>query len=160
MRKLLLLIGVGGLGLGTFLYYRKQVAILKEIEWKIKNVKINHLSTSDAQLLTTMEVVNNADISFTITGYDVDIFVNDKKVANVVNRDISVKLPRMGVPTQFNFLINVKPSELGLGNLISQVFNSVSTTTFKVVGRVSVKKGIFTFNNQEIDLTWNMEDIL
>ena len=158
MKKWLFLIGLGGLGLGSFLYYRRQLALLYNFKWNVEDVKVKKLSLSDTQLIVTMGIVNDADISFTLTGYNFDISIDGKTIANISNKDINVIIPRNSKPASINFLVSMNPKEMGLKNIVSQLLRTSTRTDIKIKGTTSVKMGLFTFRKFPIEVDYMIED--
>jgi len=163
MRKLLFIFGLGSLVLGSYYYYRKQLKLLADISFKVVGVKIVEYSPFKLQINT--EITNNSEISFTISGYDIDVIVNGKEIGQVKNSSLNQKLEGFGGKSQINFFTTFNPQETGLlsgglSSILSNVLDTLGDTTIKLKGRVSVKRGLFVYSNYPIDFTYKLEDFL
>ena len=158
MKKSLFIIGVGTLILGAYLYYRKQLEILLNFTYKIKKVEIDNFSP--LTLSITTEITNDSEISFFIIGYDIDVFVNGEYVALVKNSTLNQKLDGFGSKSQINFSTIISPKQSGVGSVLSSVLTDLYKTKIEFKGKVSVKKGLFTYANYPVDISWKLEEFL
>jgi hypothetical protein len=155
---------VGSLGIGAYVYYRRQLKMLSEISYKVTGVSILEYAPLKLQINTTL--TNESEFSFTIRGYDMDIFVNGKKVADVKNKSLDQKIKGFGGTSNISFVTSFNASELGFGKggglstLLSGVLDNIANTDLRLKGEISVKRGLFEFSNYPVDFTYKMEDFL
>ena len=163
MRKLLFLFGIGSLGIGAYFYYRRQLELLEKIEYKVSGIEILQVAPLKLQIQTTL--TNQSEFTFTIRGYDFDIYINDKKVAEVKNAKLDQKIKGLGGQSNINFITEVNKEELGigtggLGSLLSGVLDNLGQTDIRFKGNISVKRGLIEFSNYPVDFQYKLEDFL
>ena len=161
MRKLLFIFGLGSLGIGAYIYYKRQLEMLKNISYKVVGVDI--LEYTPLTLQVSTELTNNSEVAFTIKGYDIDVIVNGIKVARVKNASLNEELRGFGATSTINFItsLSIKESGSSLGQILGGVFDGqMADTSIVFKGVVGVKRGIFEFSNYPVDLEWKLGDFL
>ena len=163
MRRLLFLVGLGTLGLGMYKFYLRQISILEDFDWRISNIRIDSI-LPNIKVFMTFNITNNSELTATIEGYDVDILVNGKKVSNIKNMDISKKLKGFGGKTGFNFLVNIKYSDLGIGTggfnkLLSGVLDDAKNSTINLKGYVDIKRGFISLPKYPVDVVLKLSEL-
>lgn len=162
MRRVLFLIGLGAVGIGVYKFYLRQYAILEDFDWRISNIKVLNLFP-DLKVSMTYHITNNSEITATIQGYKIDVLVNDKKVSTLQNVDINKKLKGFGATTAFNFIADVKYSDLGIGTggfnkLLSGVLDDVKNSTITFKGHVDIKRGFVSLPKYPVDVVYKLEE--
>lgn len=161
MRKLLLLFGIGSLGFGAYLYYKRQLEVLEDITYKVVGVKISTYNPFSVEIST--ELTNDSEISFTIKGYDIDVVVNGQKVAEIKNAQMNEKLKGFGAKSNINFVtaLSLNNSTGNIGTLLDGVFGKgIKDTIVKLEGSVSISRGLFEYSNYPVDLEWSLDNFL
>ncbi len=158
-RKSFFLLGVGSLVAGAYFYYKRQLEVLENIKYKVVGIKIQSLTPLTLNI--SAEVINDSEISFTITGYNIDIIVNGEKVANVVNSNLNQKLKGFGDKSIIDFTTTFRAKkEGGIKGVLSGVLDSIADTDLQMKGNISVKRGIFEYSNYPVDYTYKLADFL
>jgi len=162
MRRLLFLVGLGTLGIGVYKFYLRQAAILEDFDWSIANIKIDSI-LPNIKVFMTFNITNNSELTATIEGYDVDVLVNGVKVSTIKNMDISKKLKGFGGTTGFNFVADIKYSDLGVGTggfteLLSGVLDDVKNSTITFKGHVNIKRGFISLPKYPVDVVFKLSE--
>lgn len=163
MRRLLFLVGLGTLGIGVYKFYLRQIAILEDFDWSIANIRIDSI-LPNIKVFMTFNITNNSELTATIEGYDVDVLVNGIKVSTIKSVDISKKLKGFGGKTGFNFVADIKYSDLGIGtggfkDLLSGVLDDVKNSTLTFKGVVDIKRGFITLPKYPVDVVFKLREL-
>ncbi len=160
MRNALIFLGVSGLAYGIYKFYMAQVEILKKLSIKIADVQVLGGGYSEVNLLIKTIITNNSEINFTLTGYDLDLYVNGKKVSKITNSGLNEKLEGFGNESQIDFNATFSPQQFFETDLLGSVINLFDKTDIRIVGKANVKKGILGFTNYPIDVEFQLADVL
>ena len=88
MRKILFFTGLGALGLGAYLFYKRQLDILYDFKYSINDIKILERTADKITLQITISVRNESELDFYIKGYDLNVLINNEVVSNVKNSNM------------------------------------------------------------------------
>ena len=160
MRKIFLLLGVGGVAYGLYSFYLKQIEILQNLSYSLKGIKLSDFSLSSTDVVLTLEVVNNSDISITISKYYFDVYVNNIFVGVIQSKNVNEQLKGLGGISTFNVKVRVKNSALIGGNLISGIRQNFKNATIRLKGVYGLKKGIINFKDLQVDETFKVKDFM
>jgi len=158
-RKSFFLLGLGSLVAGAWLYYRRQLELLENIKYKVVGVNIQSFAPLTLDIST--ELTNESEITFTLMGYEIDIFVNGEKVANVKNSNLNEKLKGFGDKSVINFTTTFRgKNEGGLKGILSGVLDNIADTDLQIKGKISVKRGFFEYTNYPVDFSYKLAEFL
>lgn len=160
MRKIFLLLGVGGVAYGLYTFYLKQLEILENLTYRLKGISLGSISLDSTEVNLKLEVVNNSDISITITNYYFDIFVNNIFVGVVKSSNLNQQLKGLGGVSTFDITIKVKNSSLIGTNLISGLRENFKNATIRMKGIYGLKKGIIKFKDLQVNETFKVKDFM
>ena len=160
MRKIFLLLGVGGVAYGLYSFYLKQLEILENLNYSLKKIRVGNISLDSTEINLTLEVVNNSDISITITNYYFDVFVNNIFVGVVKSGNINQQLKGLGGISTFNVTVKIKNSALIGTNLISGLRENLKNSTIRLKGVYGLKKGFIRFKDLQVDETLKVKDFM
>ena len=160
MRKIFLLLGVGGVAYGLYSFYLKQLEILENLNYSLKKIRLGNISLDSTEINLTLEVVNNSDISITITNYYFDVFVNNIFVGVVKSGNINQQLKGLGGISTFNVTVKIKNSALIGTNLISGLRENLKNSTIRLKGVYGLKKGFIRFKDLQVDETLKVKDFM
>ena len=160
MRKIFLLLGVGGVAYGLYSFYLKQLEILENLNYSLKKIRLGNISLDSTEINLTLEVVNNSDISITITKYYFDVFVNNIFVGVVKSGNINQQLKGLGGISTFNVTVKIKNSALIGTNLISGLRENLKNSTIRLKGVYGLKKGFIRFKDLQVDETLKVKDFM
>ena len=80
MKKILLLLGLGGIGYAFFNYFRNQYKLALDWDFKVKGVKVLYLDKKRTKLNLVISVLNKSIFELKVKNYDLDIFYEDVKI--------------------------------------------------------------------------------
>ena len=160
MRRLFLLLGVGGVAYGLYAFYLKQLEILENLTYKLKGIKFSGISLSSTDVILTLEVVNNSDISITISKYYLDVYVNNIFIGVIQNANVNQDLKGLGGISTFNVKVRVKNSALIGSNLISGLRENFKNATIRLKGVYGLKKGFIKIKDLEVNETFKVKDFM
>ncbi len=150
--------GVAILLAGTGAYLYNQVLKLKSGTFKVLGVKNLLLSGNKLSLTLVSQFKNNSDIPATIKDQDYDVFINDKRVANVHNVD-SIKI----ASNNYNIVelkVDVNLNSVliaGLANL-GNIFNNKDAIKIKLKGTLKWQSGIISAK-QPFEINYTLKEI-
>lgn len=162
LRQGLLLIGGGAIAFGLIKYFQQQKQLLKAIGYKVVRVQFAESSLQNVKLLITLKLTNNSDISFTIGGYTLNVFVNDEPVSRVVNVKFDEKVSGFGQSKGIQFYADFSPQQLLQGDLITDILTSgnIGNTDIAVKGVFTIKKYGFKLSDYPVDIALKLEDFV
>lgn len=159
MKKILLILGVGGIGYAFFNYFKKQYKLALDWNFKVKGVKVLYLDKKRAKLNLVISVLNKSIFELKVKNYDLDIFYEDVKIGNAktstpftVNGDSWFDVPTV-VDIQFSSAKGIL-DEFGV-NLLLQKPMYIDVKGDMNIEISNLKKKII-FNKKDILLTENL----
>ena len=160
MRKILFFTGLGALGLGAYLFYKRQLDILYDFKYSINDIKILERTADKITLQITISVRNESELDFYIKGYDLNVLINNEVVSNVKNSNMNLFLKGMGQSTTITFNADFSPKNYGLLDIVSELITTLGDTLITIRGTAKISKGIFQNWKQPIDETWKLNEFL
>jgi len=162
LRQGLLLIGGGAIAFGLIKYFQQQKQLLQAIGYKVVRVQFAESSLQNVKLLITLKLTNNSDISFTIGGYTLNVFVNDEPVSRVVNVKFDEKVSGFDQSKDIEFYADFSPQQLLQGDLITDILTSgnIGNTDIAVKGVFTIKKYGFKLYDYPVDIALKLEDFV
>ena len=162
LRQGLLLIGGGAIAFGLIKYFQQQKQLLEAIGYKVVKVQFAESSFQNVKLLITLKLTNNSDISFTIGGYTLNVFVNEEPVSRVVNVKFDEKVSGFGQSKDIEFYADFSPQQLLQGNVITDILTSgnIGNTDIAVKGIFTIKKYGFKLSDYPVDIALKLEDFV
>ena len=160
MRKVFILVGLGGLAYGIYNYYMKQLEILQNWDYRIVGGKIINLSPLKVSFQVDVEVTNDSSISITITDYYFDIFLNGVKVGVVKNASVNQRLEANGGKSFLPMIIELQTASFLQGNVLLGLLESVKESTLTQKGYFGLKKGFVKYKNIKLELTYKLKDFM
>jgi len=159
MRKIFLL-GLGLSGLGVYWYYKRQVDLLYKMKYSIADVKILEKTSDNMKVQIILNVVNNSEIDFTLTGWNFEMLINNELVSLISDNGKKVFVKANGGQTQLSFNASFSPKDYGLIDLLASVIDTGKGTLITLKGNVSVYSGFIVSTKSPVDITWRLEDFL
>jgi hypothetical protein len=94
IKKALIIGGLGLAGFGLYRYFKYQVELALKYDYKIKNFKYLGISGDDIKVSATIEISNRSTFQLIINSFDLSLFFDNKKFADVVStQKILIELP-------------------------------------------------------------------
>lgn len=160
MRKVFILVGLGGLAYGVYNYYMQQLEILNNWDYRILGGKIVNINPLKVTLQIDVEVTNDSNISVTITDYYFDIFLNGVKVGVVKNASLNQRLEANGGKSFLPMLIEIQTTQFLKGNVVLGLIESVKNSTLTQKGYFGLKKGLLKYRNIPFEYTYKLKDFM
>jgi len=153
---------VGGIAvlLGVFYYLKKNAMKLMDMTYRFQNFKLKRATLTNVEVTSEVVLTNPSELSFTITGYDVNVQFQGVNVVRLQRSDSNIPIPSNSSVT-IPFDVQFDPRKVGasLLPLFLDVFvNKTSDTKFKLryIGTISAKYGVVGISNIPIDYTYEL----
>ena len=160
MRKLFILLGLGGVAYGFYTFYLKQLEILALFKYKLKGVKILNINLRNVELELLVEIINDSDISIDVSGYDLKVSLNDIFVGTIKNATKNQSLKGLGGISNFPLKLNISTKAFIGTGLINGLQENFKNSTLKIKGTFGLKKGFIKLKDLPIDESYKMKDFM
>jgi hypothetical protein len=157
MRKVFF-IGLALTGVGAYLYYKRQVNLLKKMSFSVKNVKILEKSPELWKSEITLLVKNDSEISFTLTRWNFDILINNEQVTKISDNNQKILVQANGGVTPLTFIVDFSPKKFGLLDIVAQFLETRENTKITIDGNVSIYSGLLMTNKSPVNFTFQLKD--
>jgi LEA14-like dessication related protein len=151
MKNLLLFGGIGLAGFGLFRYFKYQIDLALNYDYKIKNFKVLSYDSQKIIASLELEVVNKSNFQILVNEYDLKISYKGKNFANAKKTTPFLVLPNNSFTLKTEGVINVKESSVAVLPFIQDVL-AKKPINVEVTGSIKVKFiGIdytLNFNNE------------
>jgi LEA14-like dessication related protein len=147
---------------GSMLYLKRQYDLLTNYCYKFKDVVIERLSLADSSLKFVIEFTNKSKLKARVESYDIDIFVNSKKVGKAASNQPIV----IDAAKKFNMAFGVKfntKDVFSLENLWAVIESSQDVAKFKIAfkGNINLSIAGNTIKVQQpVDIVYTLADIV
>jgi LEA14-like dessication related protein len=153
---------VGGVAvlLGVFYFLKKNAMKLMEMTYRFQNFKLKRATLTNVEVTSEVVLTNPSELSFTITGYDVNVQFQGVNVVRLQRSDSNIPIPSNSSVT-IPFDVQFDPRQVGasLLPLFLDVFvNKTSSEKLKLryIGTISAKYGVVGISNIPIDYTYEL----
>jgi LEA14-like dessication related protein len=155
------LTGLGAIGAGLYLFYKKQVGLILQYCYKIEKVDILSFSKDRVKAVMHLKIKNKSSFLLKIFGYRIVFFIMGKKVAEtssdkeqgINNNSVSV----LKVPFEFIPGSILNPDDVK--NLVLFYFMDKKLITFNIIGKI--KAGVnFLAVNIPLDISINLKEAM
>lgn len=85
MKKILYIVGLGGIGYALYSYITKQVALALDWDYKIKSVRVNELTKDGVNFDLILSILNKSSFSLEVKNYDIDVYYADVLIGKAKN---------------------------------------------------------------------------
>ena len=146
--------------LGVFYYFKKNAMKLMEMTYRFQNFKLKRATLSNVEVTSEVVLTNPSQLSFTITGYDVNVQFQGVNVVRLQKSDSNIPIPSNSSVT-IPFDVQFDPRQVGasLLPLFLDVFvNKTSSEKLKLryIGTISAKYGVVGISNIPIEYVYEM----
>ena len=145
--------------IGLVVYVWKQTAKLKNACFFITGGTVNSVSSSNVNITLFAKVKNISDITVTLTGMELDIYVNDLYITHIsstVNQDIiSQSYTTLSLPISFN------PDDLLKAGAatVSDIIDNQASVIIKTSGIASISAGGVNVDNYQVNDEISLQQI-
>lgn len=151
MKKGLLFGGIVLAGFGLYRYFKYQVDMALNYDYKIKNFKIDSYDNDNINVSLELEIKNNSSFEILVKEYDLKLSYKGKNFANTKSVVPFAVLPNNSFNLKTTGVINVQQSKIAVLPFIQDVLGK-KPINVEVSGLVKVKfLGInytLNFNNE------------
>lgn len=159
MRKVFY-IGLALTSVGAFLYYKRQVNLLKKVSFGLGKVKILEKSPESWKSEITLLVKNNSEIDFTLRGWNFDILMNNMQVSKITDTNQKISVKANGGITPISFIVEFSPKQFGLLDIVSQLLETRKDTGITIEGNLSISSGFIIANKMPINYSFKLKDFM
>jgi LEA14-like dessication related protein len=138
IKKALIIGGVGLAGFGLYRYFKYQVDLAMKYDYKIKNFKYLGIKGNDVNVSATIEITNKSNFRLEINSFDLRLFYNGKKFADVVSTKNIIIEPNRSFDITGVGIINVNDIKEGLPSFLSDVLKK-KPINIEVEGYLKIK---------------------
>jgi|WetSurMetagenome_2_1015567.scaffolds.fasta_scaffold324551_2 LEA14-like dessication related protein len=134
IRKSIMAVGiiasVAAIAGGIYMFYKRQISLALQYCYKIAGITIYHVRKDSINFQLILKVQNKSDFSLIINGYDLDVILNSKKIANVKSTMTTKILPATisEIPMELDF----NPSEIFDKNYITELLTYMLADQTKI----------------------------
>jgi LEA14-like dessication related protein len=138
MKKVLLFGGIGLAGFGLYRYFKYQVDMALNYDYKIKNFKILGYDNEKINISLELEITNNSSFEILVKEYDLKLSFKGKNFATTKSKVPFAVLPNNSFTLKTEGVINVKESKIAILPFIQDVLGK-KPINVEVSGFVKVK---------------------
>ena len=138
MKKLLLFGGIGLAGFGFYRYFKYQVNLALNYDYKIKKFEILNYDNNNINISAELEIVNNSSFEILVKEYDLKLFFKGKNIANAKSKVPFAILPNNSFNLKTKGAINVQESKVAILPFVQDVF-AKKPIKLEVTGNIKVK---------------------
>lgn len=141
LKPILIVTGIGVIAYAIYNYYKKQLDIIKNYDYKVTGLRIVSLQKDLVSLDITTRITNYSNVEAVVKQLFLDVYINGVKVGNVdENKDVFV---RGNGSSDFSFRFSFDP-QVVLGNIVNIVTLSVGIkdVMIELDGYVKVESGV------------------
>ena len=122
LRNFLIVGGVGVIGYAIYRYYKTQLEILQNFQYKVIGLRLVTIAKDNITLDINTRITNESNVEANVKEVYLDAYINGVKAGNINEvKDINVKANGY---SDFSFRFNFNP-QIILGNIINIVTLSV-----------------------------------
>lgn len=158
MRKLLFIGGLTLTAIGAVAYYKRQIAILNDITTKLSSIKMLEQNAESWKAEVILTITNNSEIPFTITGWNIDVLMNNEQVSKIVNNTEKFKISANGGTSPVRMIVSFNPQVLGLFDILASILRK-DKTRISFIGTIRAKSGLFK-TKVPIEETYKLGDFI
>ncbi|MDD4970766.1 MAG: hypothetical protein PHT07_15170 [Paludibacter sp.] len=155
-------VAVGSIATGIYLYYKQQVKLALQYCYKVSNIQLRHFKKDSFLFELFVKLQNKSNFTLIINGYNLDVYLNEKKVANVKSNK-AYKILSNGI-SEISFEVNFDPSKVFDKNyilsLISYALVDQSKIVLHVIGNLIVSLDFIKNKKVKLDFKTTMQEIV
>lgn len=138
MKKVLLFGGIGLAGFGFYRYFKYQVDMALNYDYKIKNFEILGYDNEKINVSLEIEIKNNSSFEILVQEYDLKLFFKGKNFANTKVTTPFAVLPNNSFILKTTGQINVVESKIAVLPFVQDIL-ARRPINVEVIGYVKVK---------------------
>lgn len=152
--------GVIALLVGIGYYLKKNALMLMNMTYRFQNFRVKRISLSNVDISSEVVLTNPSQLSFTITGYDINVQFQGTNVVRLQKSESNIPIPSSSsitIPLEVQFDPRAVASSV-LPLLLDVFINKTTDEKFNLryIGTISAKYGIVGISNIPIDYTYQL----
>ena len=152
-----LIVGLGGF---TYVYFKKQMELLKGTLYEVAGVDIKELSFKKISFVLYYKIMNKSDISIKINGSDLRLFLGGMEIAHSVITKPKTLKPKRCVTFQIPVSISIKKLlSFGVDNINTLLYNK-EKVTIDVKGKISIGTSLFKLKAFPVDYSESLSSLV
>jgi LEA14-like dessication related protein len=121
IKKALIIGGLGLFGFGLYRYFKYQVDLAMNYDYRIKKFEYLGADGDNINVSATIQLTNNSNFQLIINSFDLDLFFEGKKFADVVSTQVVVIQPKNSFDIKGVGVLNVNDLKTSLPVFITDV---------------------------------------
>jgi LEA14-like dessication related protein len=138
IKKVLIIGSLGLAGYGLYRYFKYQVNLALEYDYKIKNFRYIGIKGDDIDVSATIEITNKSNFKLVINSFDLQLFYKGKKFSDVVSQNPITIEPKKSFEVTGYGILNVNDLKQSLPNFLLDVAKR-SPIEIQVEGNIKIK---------------------
>lgn len=138
MKKVLLFSGIGLAGFGLYRYFKYQVDMALNYDYKIKNFKILEYDNQNIKVSLELEITNKSSFEILVNEYDLKLSYKGKNFASAKSNKPFKVLPDNSFKLKTEGVINVQETKISILPFVRDVL-AKKPINVEVSGFVKVK---------------------
>lgn len=138
MRTLLGFLGIGAIGFGFYTYFRKQLSLALNYEYKIKKLRVLNISENQLKIEGEIEIKNNSSFQVELSSYDLKFSLLGEQVATSSSNTPVVIAGDSSFKMKVNGVVDLKKASGVALNLIKDIALR-KPVMFDVNGLINIK---------------------
>ena len=138
MKKVLLFGGIGLAGFGLYRYFKYQIDLALNYDYKIKKFKVESYDSEKINASLEIEVINKSNFQILVNEYDLKISFKGKNFANAKKTTPFLVLPNNSFTLKTQGVINIKESSVAVLPFLQDVL-AKKPINVEVTGFIKVK---------------------
>lgn len=138
MKKVLLFGGIALAGFGLYRYFKYQIDLALNYDYKIKKFKVESYDSEKINASLEIEVINKSNFQILVNEYDLKISFKGKNFANAKKTTPFLVLPNNSFTLKTQGVINIKESSVAVLPFLQDVL-AKKPINVEVTGFIKVK---------------------
>lgn len=138
MKKGLIFGGIALAGFGFYRYFKYQMDMALNYDYKIKNFKVISVGVTDVTAELEIEITNASSFKVEVKEYDLKLFFKGQNFANVKSKEPFVVYPNNSFTLKTTGVINLQQAKLSVLPFVQDVL-AKKPINVEVTGVVKVK---------------------
>lgn len=138
MKKGLIIAGIGLAGFGFYRYFKYQMDMALNYDYKIKNFKVISVGTTDVTAEIEVEITNKSAFQIEVKEYNLNLFFKGQNFAKAVSKEPFLVYPNNSFTLKTTGVINLAQAKLAVLPFVQDVL-AKKPINVEVTGTVKVK---------------------
>lgn len=162
LKWLVVLSGFGLLAGGAYLYTKDQVKKLLNYCYRLRKFRVVKITKDNFMFTFELHIKNMSDTTVNIKGYDLDLYLQGKKTANIKSEaDVLWRAKQIAI---IPMTVDVNPEKaFSLPEIISLVaLFGIDKSKIEVTikGKVSAGLGLLSLRNYPVEIKYSLKELL